>query len=87
MNWLGGRTVNAVVVSTRSGQALKGAMVERNRDGVTLRMAYLGGENEQHQEIWQRLDGDVFVPASNVDFIQQWLDVGILGLPPNLQPR
>lgn len=81
-NWGRLRSLNAVVVSTRDGNAIKGALVEVRRDALVLRMAWLGSEDQNHHESWTRVDGDVVIPMQNVSFWQESLDVTILGLPP-----
>jgi len=55
-----------VIVNTKSGRAFRGVLFRRRRQYLLLRNAELlkpGGETAA-------LDGEVLVPAENIDFVQ-----------------
>lgn len=55
-----------MIVNTRTGKAFRGVLWERRRDYLVLRDAeMLPGRGET-----VAIDGEVIIPASNVDFIQ-----------------
>lgn len=62
--------VDAVIVTTRTGQSIKGVLVGNGRDGMMLRAASLGSIDGNGSPQWQRLMGDVVIPANNIDFYQ-----------------
>lgn len=70
-----------VWVTTKDDRAIRGVLVERNGAGMVLRAAQLGteeGAGTGRAERWQRLDGDVVIPADNVSFYSTGLDPAIL---------
>lgn len=68
-----------VIVTTRTGQSIKGALLDNSADGLVLRAASVAVESAQtHQVTWHPLDGDVVVPSLNIDFYQDGLDAAIL---------
>lgn len=55
-----------VIVNTKSGRAFRGVLFQRRRGYLLLRNAELlkpGGETAA-------MDGEVYVPAENIDFVQ-----------------
>ena len=68
MGVFGGRypTLGGVIVTTRTGRTFRGVLWRRERGLLVLRNAELmrqGGEPTP-------VDGEVVIPAENVDFIQ-----------------
>jgi len=74
MNWFGPPKVKTVAVSLKTGSTVIGAMVSRSRDLLILRGAVLIGVDRNQQETRDRVDGDVVIPAINVDYWQEGLD-------------
>lgn len=76
--WFGGRRepaeLRVVQVTTRTGQAIKGVLLDQLRDGLILRAASVGVANARGEVIWHPLDGDTVIPNDNVDFWQSGLD-------------
>ena len=70
--------LNAVLVTTRDGQSIKGVLVERSRDGLILRAASLAGVDPNGVQVWTKMVGDVVVPMPNVAFYQEALGVELL---------
>lgn len=59
-------TLRRVLVNTKSGKAFRGVLWRRRREYLVLRNAeLLKGRGET-----VAMDGEVAVPAANVDFIQ-----------------
>lgn len=67
-----------VVVSTISGQLLRGALVKRQADSIVLRSASVASVERNQQSRFVALDGDVVVPWVNIDFYQTGLDASLL---------
>ena len=81
-NWLAAKRqateLRAIEVSTKTGQTIKGALIEQHRDALILRAASVAIENAQGQINWHPLDGDTVIPMDNVDFWQDGLDATFL---------
>lgn len=71
----------AVVVSLLTGRTIKGAMVEKGKNGIVLRAASVEDRDAAQHVTWAALDGDVVIPWDQVEFYQTGLDAAILGTP------
>lgn len=61
------RLFDTVVVHTKTGQSIRGAVRRKRRPWIVLADAVLlDGQAEP-----VKLDGDVFIPSDNVDFAQR----------------
>lgn len=79
MHWLGPRPVHVVWVTTKTGNSIKGVLVDRTRELMTLRAAAIGSEdNATKTQTWVRLSGDIVIPMDNVDYWQEGLDPSML---------
>ena len=68
-----------VIVSTKTGQSIKGALVDQRRDALVLRAAAIADFDGPSQDVtWHTLDGDIVIPMENVDFWQDGLPAGML---------
>lgn len=67
-----------VVVSTKSGQLLRGVLVSVHRDALIMRAVTIATVERNQQTRYAPLDGDVVVPTDNIDFYQTGLDASIL---------
>lgn len=67
-----------VIITTKTGQSIKGALVRHQRDALFLRFASVANVNPQGQITWMGLDGDTVVPMDNIDFWQDALDASLL---------
>lgn len=77
--WLGlTQPVDTVIISTKTGQSIKGVLVHRDRTAYILRAASIGSLDQNGVAQWQRLMGDVIIPADNVDYYQSALEPSIL---------
>jgi len=71
--------LDVVWVSLKTGDAVRGILIDRTRDLMVLRSAQLGTERpSDHAQIWTRLQGDVVVPMDNVDYWQRGLPADVL---------
>jgi hypothetical protein len=76
------RRLRVVAVSTKTGQTIRGMLVDEKRDGLVLRAAALANLDQNQVVKWDPLDGDVVVPMDNVDFWQDALDPKFLMVEP-----
>lgn len=80
--WLASRRteqpLQTVIVSTKTGRSIRGALLERTRDALILRAASVATQDAQGRVEWHPLDGDSVVPMDNVDFYQDALDATLL---------
>lgn len=74
--WVG--PVNAVLVQTKTGGSIKGALVHRDRSALVLRAAAVLGPGPNQEEIWTKATGDLVIPMENVDYYQQSLPLDLL---------
>lgn len=71
--------VHVVWVTTKTGQSVKGVMVDRSRDIVVLRAARLASVDQRTGgTTWAPVQGDFVIPWDNVDFWQEGLDPSII---------
>lgn len=63
------KELTAVIVSTKSGQSIKGLLLEQGSNQIVIRAASVAAV-ETNGITWHSLDGDVVVPMENVDFWQ-----------------
>jgi hypothetical protein len=79
MGWLNKGALHVVWVTTKTGNSMKGILVDRTRELMVLRAASMGSEvGATKQEKWTRLTGDVVIPMDNVDFWQEGFNPSIL---------
>lgn len=71
------RVLGAVIVSTKSGQSIKGMLIQRALDAIVLRAASLAAVDKD-AVTWHSLEGDVVIPMENVDFWQSALPADVL---------
>jgi hypothetical protein len=78
--WATIRSLNlpTVIVSTKTGSSIKGALVDRKRDALVLRAASVAAVDANGNVEWHALDGDVVIAMENVDFWQEGLDASLL---------
>ena len=72
------RRLRVVAVSTKTGNTIRGALVDEMRNALVLRSASLANPDQNGNIRWDNLDGDVVIPMENVDFWQDWLEPTIL---------
>jgi len=61
--------VEAVWVSLKTGDAIKGVLVDRHREFLVLRAAKVGSTRSQDgAQIWTKAMGDLVIPMDNVDW-------------------
>ena len=81
MNWFS-RWVNPseiVWVSLKSGDSIKGVLVERTREHLMLRAAKLGSiQPVTDAQVWTAMTGDVVVPLANIEYWQTGLPATVL---------
>lgn len=71
--------VHVVWVTTKTGQSIKGVMVDRSKDVIVLRAARLASvQQATGATTWQAVQADFVIPWDNVDFWQEGLDPSIL---------
>jgi hypothetical protein len=79
LHWFGPGPAHVVWVTTKTGNSIKGVLVDRNRELMVLRAAALGSEDgATKQQMWTRLTGDLVIPMDNIDFWQEGLDPSAL---------
>lgn len=71
------RQLVTVVVTTKTGQSIKGVLIDRGRNGIVLRAPLLGATGQNSVVTWEPLGGDVVIPVENIDYYQQGLDLAI----------
>ena len=63
--------VEAVWVNLKTGDAIKGILVDRQRDFLMLRAARVGTTRTQDgAQIWTKAVGDIVIPMDNIDYYQ-----------------
>lgn len=68
-----------VLVTTKSGQSLKGVLREARSDALVLGLGSVASVAEGATKVeWLALDGDVVIPIDNVDFYQLGLDAATM---------
>jgi hypothetical protein len=84
--WLRGRPsgagldpAEAAIVSTKSGQTLKGVAVVISAEGMVLTAARLGGIGKNGEVTWSPMAGEVVVPADNIDYWQRGIGMEEVG--------
>lgn len=65
--------MRVVWVTTKTGNTIRGLLVEQRRDFLTLRSASLGTLDAQRGEVWTKMQGDVVIAMDNVDYWQDAL--------------
>lgn len=70
--------LRAVVVTTKDGITIRGAMVHADRAMVLLRSAAVGSDDPQTGLKWQKMQGDIVIPLDNVSYWQEGLDASLL---------
>jgi hypothetical protein len=74
--------LQAVVVTTRGGVVIRGALSHRYGDGsVVLKHAAISNRDQNGVLFWTPFDGEVVVPGDNIEYLQTALDASILGYP------
>lgn len=78
--------VHTIIVSTKTDQSIRGMLVDRNKQYLTLRPASIASTDEKNpgNVIWTSLDGDVVIPWDNIDFWQEGVEAQLAGLIPEL---
>jgi hypothetical protein len=77
----------AVIVSLKTGQSLKGVLLDRRADAIILRATSVAAVDANTNVEWHSLDGDVVIPMENIDFWQEGLDAAILDSLEERKPR
>lgn len=73
------RRLRVVVVHTKTEQAIRGILRERDSLGnMVLSSPSLMTTDRNGVPVWQAMDGEVVVPGANVDFYQTALDASFL---------
>lgn len=72
------RPLQAVIVSAKTGQSIKGVLLDTRPDALVLRAAAVATVEQNGSVAWNALDGDVVIPMENIDFYQSGLDAAIL---------
>jgi hypothetical protein len=67
--------LEAVLVSTKTGQSIKGVLREHASNGMVLSNASIASIDANGRVQWNALDGDVVVPMANIDYWQTGLNV------------
>lgn len=70
--------LNVVLVQTKTGNSIKGALVENRRDALVLRAAAVLTIGVNNAQTWEKAIGDLVIPMQNVDYFQQALSVEVL---------
>lgn len=78
--------IHAVIVTTKTDQTIRGLLVDKTRQYLTLRPASIAGQdpNNPGSMVWTRLDGDIVIPMENVDFWQEGVEAQLAGLNPEI---
>lgn len=72
--------LDTIVVTTKTGQLIKGILVDQSREKIMVRMASVSSVDRNGNTIWTRLNGDVVILSENVDWYQLAVDHKELGL-------
>jgi hypothetical protein len=65
------RPAEPVIVSTQSGQSIKGVSIVIGSEGMVLTAAKVAGVGQNNTVVWNALLGEVVIPASNIDYWQR----------------
>ncbi len=71
--------VDPVMVHLKSGDTIRGLLVDRQREWLTLRAASVGSVRPQDgAEMWTKAVGDVVIPVDNIDWYQAALPITVI---------
>lgn len=72
--------LSTIVVTLKTGQLIKGILVDQSREKLMLRMASVSSVDRNQMTIWTRINGDVVILSENIDWYQLAIDHRELGL-------
>jgi hypothetical protein len=72
--------LEVVVVHTKTGGAIRGALRHAMEDVVILSHAAIAEQDPSGNVTWRSVDGEAVVPVTNIDWIQQGLEAALIGI-------
>lgn len=67
--------LRAVVVTTKTGGALKGLLAGKDGSALLLKAAQLATQGANSRITWQPLAGEVIIPRDNIEYWQQGVGI------------
>jgi len=75
------QSLKTAIVHTKTDNTIRGLISEVTKDYIVLRPASIAGTDLATGNItWTKLDGDIVIPLSNVDFYQEGVEASIAGV-------
>lgn len=72
--------MHTIIVHTRTDNTIRGLLAAKNKEYLIIRPASIASTDQNGAIVWSKVDGDVVIPMSNVDFWQEGVEAQLAGL-------